>query len=75
MMHILSHGHNEVLESPCLTNFQRVIKLYDPEERKPLKVAHSLKEVSLNPSSIARTSPSHALSEYYAFCLSCQKLP
>ena len=38
-MRILSHGHNEVLESPCLTNFQHVIKLYDPEERKPLKVA------------------------------------
>ena len=73
MMHIPSHGHNEVLESPCFANFQHVIKLYGLEESKPLKVAHSLKKVSLNPSSIARISPSHALSEYSAFCLSFQK--
>ena len=36
-------------------------QLYRIEEGKPLKVAHVLKKVSLNPSSIAQTSPRHGL--------------
>ena len=75
MMLIPCHGHKEVLESPCFSNFQHVIKLYGLDESKPLKVAHSFKKISLNPSAIARTSPSHALSEYSAVCSSFKKIP
>ena len=38
-------------------------RLYAPEEIKTLKVAFVLTKVSLNPSSLSRTSPLHALSK------------
>ena len=45
----------------CAPQFNHVKKIYAIEENKTLKVAHKLKKASLNPSSIARTSPQHAL--------------
>ena len=63
VMHPPCQGHHKILGSACSANFKHIIKLYALEEHKSLKVAHSLKKVSLNPSSVARTSPMHALSE------------
>ena len=44
--------------------FSHVAHLYVLKEHKSLKIAHNLKKVSLNPSSIARTSPQHALGKF-----------
>ena len=53
-----------ILGGRCIAKFAHIQRLYAIEEHKPLKVAHSLKKASLNPSNIARTSPQHALSKF-----------
>jgi len=54
-------GFEEVLGKTCNPMFSHIKQLYALEEGKTLKIAHALKKVSLNPSSIARTCPLHAL--------------
>ena len=53
--------HEYIHGNKCSTQFVHLKQLYHIEEGKPLKVAHALKKVSLNPSSIAKTSPQHVL--------------
>ena len=60
-MHPSTLGHERVLGESCVAEFAHIKHLYALEEGKPIKVAHALKKVSLNPSSLARTSPQHAL--------------
>ena len=60
-MHPPTRGHEHILGNKCIAQFAYLKQLYRMEEGKPLKVAHALKRVSLNPSSIAWTSPQHAL--------------
>ena len=48
--------HKYILGNKCIAQFAYLKHLYRIEEGKPLKVAHALKKVSLNPSSIAQTS-------------------
>ena len=64
VMHIpeISDDYN-IFGGKCIAQFAHIKWLYALEEHKPLKVAHALKKVSLNPSNIARTSPQHALSK------------
>ena len=50
-----------ILGESCNAPFDHVKQLYAIEEDKPLTGAHALKNVSLNPSNVARTSPQHAL--------------
>ena len=52
--------HEYILGNKCIAQFAHLKQLYRIEG-KPLKVAHALKKVSLNPSSIAQTSPQHVL--------------
>ena len=63
-------GHDEVLGSSCTAKFDHIHKLYALEENKSLKIACDLKKASLNPGSIARTSPQHALGEYHSYSTS-----
>ena len=56
-MHIWSSTLN------CVAQFSHIKRLYALEEFKTLKVAFALTKVSLNPSSLSRTSPLHALSK------------
>ena len=51
----------ELFGDSCIAQFDHIKKLYSLEECKTLKVAFTLKKVSLNPSNLARTSPQHAL--------------
>ena len=60
-------GHEDILGFSCNANFNHIKQLYAIEEDKVLKVAHKLKKVALNPSSIARTSPQHALGKFESF--------
>ena len=53
--------HKYILGNNCIAQFAYLKHLYCIEEGKPLKVAHALKKVSLNPSSIAQTSLQHIL--------------
>ena len=53
--------HEYILGNKCIAQFAHLKQLYRIEEGKPLIVAHALKKVSLNPSSIAQTSPQHVL--------------
>ena len=57
-------GHEDVLGKSCNADFAHIKHLYAMEEDKALKIAHTLKKVALNPSSIARTSPQHALGKF-----------
>ena len=63
-MNIPTTGFEHILGEKCLVSFSHIKRLYALEENKTLKIAHSLKKVSLNPSRISRTSPLHALSKY-----------
>ena len=63
-MHTPASGHEHVLRESCTAKFAHIARLYALEEEKSLKIACNLKKVSLNPSSIARTSPQHALGKY-----------
>ena len=64
-MHPPSCGYKHILGDSCTAKFAHIAGLYALEEDKSLKIACDLKKVSLNPSSIARTSPLHALSKCY----------
>ena len=65
VMHIPEIPDDNVFGGKCVAQFSHLKQLYAIEEHKPLKVAHSLKKASLNPSNIARTSPQHALSKWF----------
>jgi len=58
-----STGYEEILGERCTASFAHIKHLYAIEEAKPLKIAFALKRAALNPSSIARTSPQHAISK------------
>ena len=60
-MHSPTLGHERVLGESCAAEFAHIKHLYALEEGKPIQVAHALKKVSLNLSSLALTSPQHAL--------------
>ena len=62
-MNIPTTGHENIFGEKCLACFAHIKRLYALEEGKTLKIAHSLRKASLDPSSIARTSPLHALSK------------
>ena len=62
-MNVPTNGHEPILGDKCIASFAHIKRLYALEEEKTLKIAHSLKKASLNPSNIARTSPLHALSK------------
>lgn len=64
VMHPPTAGYEHILGESCTAKFAHIIKLYSMEEEKVLRVACKLKKVSLNPSSIARTSPQHALGKF-----------
>ena len=53
-MSVPTQGHEGILGESCIGDFAHIKRLYAMEEQKPLKVAHKLKKVALNPSSIAR---------------------
>ena len=53
--------HKYIPGNKCIAQFAYLKHLYRTEEGKPLKVAHALKKVSLNSSSIAQTSLQHIL--------------
>ena len=53
--------HEYILGNNCIAQFAYLKHLYRIEEGKPLRIAHALKKVSLNPSSIAQTSLQHVL--------------
>lgn len=63
-MHIPTSGFESILGTPCLGLFGNIKQLYALEENKTLKVAHSLKKASLNPSNVAKTSPLHAICKF-----------
>ena len=56
-------GFENILGTTCTAYFSSVKRLYAIEEDKALKVASKMKKSSLNSSSIAKTSPQHALSK------------
>ena len=60
-MNVPTNGYELILGEKFLVSFSHIKRLYALEEEKSLKIAHSLKNASLNPSNIARTSPFHAL--------------
>ena len=60
-MNVPTVGFESILGHSCIAQFSHIRRLYALEEGKVLKVGHGLKKVSLNPSSLARTSPQHAL--------------
>ena len=60
-MNIPTSGFETIMGKSCIAQFSHIRRLYRLEEDKVLKIAHGLKKVSLNPSSLARTSPQHAL--------------
>ena len=63
-MHLPSTGYEAILGDFCAAEFSHIKCLCALEEHKNLKIAHKLKKNSLNPRSIARTSPLHAFSKY-----------
>lgn len=48
---------------PEYAHFQHIIDLFQLEETKKLKIAHSLTKTALMPNNIQKTSPRHALSK------------
>ena len=60
-LHLPTIGFEHLLGDSCTASFKHIRQLYALEEGKPLKIAHALKKVSLNPSNLARTSLMHAL--------------
>ena len=70
LMHLPS-GHESVFGDHCVAEFSHIKWLYALEEHLTLKIAHKLKKSSLNPSSIAKTSPLHAFSKYLKLCTLC----
>jgi len=68
-MHLPTAGFESFLGSSCTAQFSHIKRLYALEEHKVFKVAHGLKKVSLNPSSLSRTSPQHALGKCFSVIL------
>ena len=68
IMHPSCSACEHILGESCTAKFAHIDRLYALEEDKSLKIACDLKKVSLNPSSIARTSPMHARSKF-SLCL------
>ena len=66
-MHPPTLGHEHILGDKCIAQFAHLKQLYQLKEGEALKVTHALKKVSLNPSSIARMSPQHALGKIFFF--------
>ena len=62
-MHVPTTGFQDILGETCVASFNHIKHLYAIEEDKTLKIAFAMKKASLNPSSIARTLPQHALSK------------
>ena len=62
-MNLPTCGHESIMGSSCVALFAHISKLYGLEETNTLKIAFSLKKASLNPGSIVKTSPQHALSK------------
>ena len=60
-------GHEHILGDKCIAQFAHLKQPYQIEKEKTLKIAHALKKVSFNSSSIARTSPQHALVKIFFF--------
>jgi len=58
------HGNEQVLGKSCAAKYDHIHRLYALEEDKSLKIACDFKKASLNPSSIVRTSPQHALGKF-----------
>lgn len=56
-------GFEDLLGKTCNAYFVHIKHLYALQEAKTLKIAHKLNHSLLNPNSISRTSPRHALSE------------
>ena len=54
-------GFDDILDENSCADFRHIKSLFFKEETFPLKIAHMLTKTALNPSSIARTSPRHAL--------------
>ena len=52
-MSLPTSQHEEILGDICTAKFSHIAHLYALEKHKSLKIAHNLKKVSLNPSSIA----------------------
>ena len=71
-MHPPTLGHEHILGDKSIAQFAHLKQLYEIEG-KTLKVAHALKKVSLNPSSIARTSPQHALGKIFSLIIYLMK--
>ena len=63
-MSLPTSQHEEILGDTCTAKFSHIAYLYALEEHKNLKIAHNLKKVLLNASSIARTPPQHALGKF-----------
>ena len=57
-------GFEDLFDENGAADFRHVKALFSKEEEKPLRVAHLLNSASLNPSSISRTSPRHALAVF-----------
>jgi len=68
-MNVPTFGFETILDSPCLGLFADIKHLYALEEHKTLKIAHSLKKASLNPSNVAKTSPQHAICKFLIYFL------
>ena len=58
-------GFPEFLDDFGTADFNHIRSLYRKEESLPLKAAHKLTMECLNPASIARTSPRHALAVFH----------
>ena len=65
-MHPPSSGYKHVLGDSCTAEFAHIACVYALEEDKSLKIPCDFKKVSINPSTIAKTSLLHALSTCYA---------
>ena len=60
-MHLPAKDFETLFGKSCMAQFSQIKHLYALEEDKLLKISFALKKVSLNPSSLACTSPQHAL--------------
>ena len=56
-MHPPATSHEHIFGDSCVAEVSHITHLFALEEHKTLKIAHKLKQSSLNPSSISRTSP------------------
>ena len=59
----MPNGYSDLVNPSATANFSHLKALYFEEEHLALRVAHSLRKVSLCPNNIAKTLPLHALSK------------